>query len=137
MDASADHASPLREIVPGRFTRVSVQTPAGEIEARLSDTAFRDRAVVIVLHHPPAEQKSNAVWSWIDALRGSTHVLDLLARHPRVQLMHGHLHKVVDRVLGAARTRIFGAPAVVDDTDRARVRLYDVRAGALESLGLA
>jgi DNA-binding response OmpR family regulator len=37
MDASADHASPLREIVPGRFTRVSVQTPAGEIEARLSE----------------------------------------------------------------------------------------------------
>ncbi|HEX3563552.1 MAG TPA: winged helix-turn-helix domain-containing protein [Solirubrobacterales bacterium] len=37
MDASFDHASPLREIVPGRFTRVSVQTPAGEIEARLSE----------------------------------------------------------------------------------------------------
>jgi len=37
MDASFDHNSPLREIVPGRFTRVSVQTPAGEIEARLSE----------------------------------------------------------------------------------------------------
>lgn len=37
MDASFDHDSPLREIVPGRFTRVSVQTPAGEIEARLSE----------------------------------------------------------------------------------------------------
>jgi DNA-binding response OmpR family regulator len=37
MDASFDHASPLRELVPGRFTRVSVQTPAGEIEARLSE----------------------------------------------------------------------------------------------------
>lgn len=37
MDASFDHHSPLREIVPGRFTRVSVQTPAGEIEARLSE----------------------------------------------------------------------------------------------------
>lgn len=37
MDASLDHDSPLREIVPGRFTRVSVQTPAGEIEARLSE----------------------------------------------------------------------------------------------------
>jgi hypothetical protein len=31
MDASFDHHSLLREIVPGRFTRVSVQTPAGEI----------------------------------------------------------------------------------------------------------
>jgi hypothetical protein len=37
MDASFDHHSPLRSIVPGRYTRVSVQTPAGEIEARLSE----------------------------------------------------------------------------------------------------
>lgn len=37
MDALFDHDSPLREIVPGRFTRVSVQTPAGEMEARLSE----------------------------------------------------------------------------------------------------
>jgi hypothetical protein len=37
MDASFDHHSPVREAVPGRFTRVSVQTPAGEIEARLSE----------------------------------------------------------------------------------------------------
>jgi hypothetical protein len=37
MDASIERDSPLREIVPGRFTRVSVQTPAGEIEARLSE----------------------------------------------------------------------------------------------------
>lgn len=37
MDALFDQASPLREVVPGRFTRVSVQTPAGEIEARLSE----------------------------------------------------------------------------------------------------
>lgn len=37
MDASIDHDSPLRMTAPGRFTRVSVQTPAGEIEARLSE----------------------------------------------------------------------------------------------------
>ena len=37
MDASIDHNSPLRELVPGRFTRVSVQSPTGEIEARLSE----------------------------------------------------------------------------------------------------
>lgn len=37
MDASIDRDSPLRKIVPGRFTRVSVRTPAGEIEARLSE----------------------------------------------------------------------------------------------------
>jgi DNA-binding response OmpR family regulator len=37
MDASFDHDSPLKPVSPGRFTRVSVQTPAGEIEARLSE----------------------------------------------------------------------------------------------------
>jgi hypothetical protein len=40
MDASFDHDSPLRELIPGRFTRVSVQTPAGEIEARLSERGY-------------------------------------------------------------------------------------------------
>jgi DNA-binding response OmpR family regulator len=37
MDASIDHGGPLRATAPGRITRVSVQTPAGEIEARLSE----------------------------------------------------------------------------------------------------
>lgn len=37
MDASIDRGSPLKPVSPGRFTRVSVQTPAGEIEARLSE----------------------------------------------------------------------------------------------------
>ena len=117
----------------GEFTSAA----ASAIEARVSDPSFRDRAIAIVLHHPPEERKQNALWSWIDALRGSTHVLDLLARHPHVQLLHGHLHRVVDRMLDAAKTRIFGAPAVVDDRDRPRVRLYDVHDATLESRGLA
>lgn len=37
MDASVDAGNPVRPVSPGRFTRVSVQTLAGEIEARLSD----------------------------------------------------------------------------------------------------
>jgi DNA-binding winged helix-turn-helix (wHTH) protein len=37
MDASAIHTAPAALGSPGRFTKVSVQTPAGEIEARLSD----------------------------------------------------------------------------------------------------
>jgi DNA-binding response OmpR family regulator len=37
MDASIDHDSPFILNNPGRFTRVSVQTAAGEIEARLSE----------------------------------------------------------------------------------------------------
>lgn len=37
MDASIDTASPFKLPGPGRFTKVSVQTAAGEIEARLSE----------------------------------------------------------------------------------------------------
>ncbi|MGE0065899.1 MAG: winged helix-turn-helix domain-containing protein [Solirubrobacterales bacterium] len=37
MDASIDRGAPLRVIGPGRFTKVSIQTAAGEIEARLSE----------------------------------------------------------------------------------------------------
>jgi DNA-binding response OmpR family regulator len=37
MDASIDNDSPFTAVSPGRFTRVSVQTAAGEIEARLSE----------------------------------------------------------------------------------------------------
>jgi hypothetical protein len=37
MDPLFDDHSPLRKIARGRFTRVSVQSPAGEIEVRLSE----------------------------------------------------------------------------------------------------
>jgi DNA-binding response OmpR family regulator len=37
MDASIDRKSTLARIGPGRFTRVAIQTTAGEIEARLSE----------------------------------------------------------------------------------------------------
>ena len=81
---------------------------------------------------------------WLDGLRGYAQVVDLLMNHPRLQVLHGHLHRVVDRMLAVrdvTRARIFGAPAVCDDRDEGclatpRVRLYDVRDGGLESLGL-
>ncbi|MFN8164450.1 MAG: winged helix-turn-helix domain-containing protein [Solirubrobacterales bacterium] len=37
MDASIEHGAPLTLVGPGRFTKVSIQTAAGEIEARLSE----------------------------------------------------------------------------------------------------
>jgi DNA-binding response OmpR family regulator len=37
MDASSSNSNSPHRASPGRFTRVSVQTPAGEIEARLSE----------------------------------------------------------------------------------------------------
>lgn len=126
----------------GTFTREA----ALAIERKVRDPAFQHRALVLVLHHPPFTHERNPVWQWIDGLRGVSHVLDLLVRHPRMQLLHGHLHKVIDRVVGTpattagdarGTTRIFGAPAIVDDEEKPRVRLYDVHDGMLESAGFA
>lgn len=109
---------------------------ADALEARLSDPALRKKSVVLVQHHPPFSHPSSA-WQWIDGLRGWARLMDLLVRFPNVQVLHGHLHHVVDRIVGLGRSRIFGAPATVDDSlDVARVRLYDVRGGVLESQGI-
>lgn len=130
---------------------------ARAVQARIDDPALRDKALVIVQHHPPFQHHKNPIAQWIDGLRGATHVLDMLANHARLSILHGHLHRVVDRIVsltrpasalgqdrgvaGAAavttRARILGAPAVCDDGDDApRVRLYDVRDGTLEAAGL-
>jgi Icc protein len=118
---------------------------ARAVQARIDDPALRDKAIVLVMHHPPFLHHSNPLSEWIDGLRGCKHVLEMLARHPHVQILHGHMHRVVDRIVAlgqgvagvATRARIFGAPAVVDDDDDLpRVRLYDLRDGVLESAGL-
>jgi len=91
---------------------------ARALEKRLDDPALRDKTVVIVQHHPPTPPQL------VDGLRGYERVLAMLRRHPRVRLLHGHIHALVDRA------RTFGAPATVDDSPRSpRVRLYDVEGG--------
>ncbi len=101
------------------------------IESRLADPAFKGRAVVLVQHHPPYAHKSGA-WNWIDGLRGAARLTELLSRSENVQLLHGHLHRATEHILG--KSRIFGAPAVVDDGETARVRFYDVEGDRLESV---
>ncbi len=108
----------------GVFTREAARA----VEGRLEDPALRDKHVLLVLHHSPVHRHGNRALSWIDGLRGCTHLLDLLARHPRVQVLHGHLHQAVDRLVAplAKVARIFGAPAVVNDHTEPRVRFYEV-----------
>lgn len=107
------------------------------LRARLEDDGLAKKPVVIVQHHPPFSTGRTPVWEWIDGLREGWRVTELLRRHPRAQLLHGHLHKVVDKIVGLARSTVFGAPATVDDRDgEPRVRLYDVTPAGLESVGL-
>ena len=104
---------------------------------RVEDGALARKAMVLVMHHPPFGNAKNP-WHFIDGLRGYARVLQLLAKSPRLQLLHGHLHRIMDRIAaGHAKSRVFGAPATVDDApDQPRVRLYEVRDGMIESLGL-
>lgn len=96
---------------------------AEALARRLEDVAFRDKPVVAVLHHPPfiEKRRSGPVWRWIDGLGGTARVDALIERFPQLHVLHGHMHRAVERL-----SRIFGAPAVVDDHDAARVRIYDI-----------
>lgn len=110
---------------------------ADALEKRLGDPALARKPILFVQHHPPYAHHRH-VMQWFDGLRGWARIFDLLVRHAHTHLMHGHLHKVVDRIAHLGRARIFGAPAVVDDErGRPRVRMYELRNGEIESLGLA
>lgn len=119
------------------------------LERRFGDPSLRDKAVVVVQHHPPFGNPRSP-WHFIDGLAGYARMLSAMMRFPNVQLLHGHTHRITDRIVqlplgqrllgldGGKEARVFGAPAVVEDQPgRARVRLYDVRGGRLESIGLA
>jgi hypothetical protein len=119
---------------------------------------LKDKALVLVTHHPPYHPHVLPIVRWLDGLRGYAEVLQLLGRHPRLQLLHGHLHRGVDRIVfptahtrrsglevrlvakdnakNSEPTRVFGAPATCDGPEDApRIRLYDVNDGALHAEG--
>lgn len=134
-----------------RSSGVFTEQTAQAIERRLVDPAFREKAMVLVLHHPPFHPVR--ALRWIDGLRGGAFLLELLARFPRLQLLHGHLHRIFDHIVAtssavgaavgllprvapstSAETRLFGAPATCEGpTDRANLRFYDLMGGSLRA----
>lgn len=136
---------------------------ARAVEARLGDESLRKKAAVVVQHHPPFSNPK-CPWHFIDGLAGYARMLAILGGHTHAQLLHGHTHQIADRLVpaplqrvadglrhaaanvvapGAALARrilprVFSAPATVEDeVGRPRVRLYDLRDGRLEAIGLA
>jgi Icc-related predicted phosphoesterase len=100
------------------------------IDKRASDPGLAKGAVIVVQHHAPMRHPIAAM-QWVDGLRGYQRLLALLAKLRGVQVLHGHLHTAVTRVLElGGMTRIFGAPAVVED-DEPRVRIYETRGGII------
>ncbi len=130
------------------------------VDQRMTDPAFRQKAVVLVMHHPPFHPVRTM--KWIDGLRGAETVLRLLARHPRLALLHGHLHRSFNHILSTSNTafsvlgragkpvlrrveatdgtaRLFGAPATSEGPDDAGddvrgFRVYDVCEGAIQAV---
>lgn len=110
---------------------------ADALERRLKDLSGRGRALVAILHHQPFEHTSRA-WQWIDGLRGSARLMNLLERYEDLHVLHGHLHRAVNRTVGSGRVRIFGTTATVEDKDGTpSPRLYDVAGDSLFCLGAA
>jgi 3',5'-cyclic AMP phosphodiesterase CpdA len=137
----------------GELTAAAIEA----LEARFSDRALADKAVVVVQHHPPFGNPRSP-WHFIDGLAGYARMLTAMVRYPHVQLLHGHSHRIADRAVSLPRApapaigdrlrsvaesvralpRVFSASATVDDEPgRPRVRLYDLRDGRLEAVGLA
>jgi 3',5'-cyclic AMP phosphodiesterase CpdA len=105
------------------------------LQRRAADPALGDRPLVMVQHHPPFVRKTSAL-HWVDGLIGAARLMTLLEKFRHLFVLHGHLHTVVNRVVGCGVARVLGATAVVDDRDAPRVRIFDVREGGLEAAGL-
>jgi 3',5'-cyclic-AMP phosphodiesterase len=90
----------------------------------LEGSMLRDRQVVLAMHHSPFPHTSRA-WQWIDGLQGCEHLMPVLRRFDAVDVVHGHFHHAVERVIDTGRSRVFGTTAVVDDGDTTpRFRLH-------------
>ena len=95
--------------------------PAGETLR----AAAAGRALVLASHHPPFRVRTHAV----HGMRNHAALHAHLAAHEELHLLHGHIHKRVDRAVGGGRARVHSAAAVTVDAEA--LRLYDVDAGAL------
>lgn len=105
------------------------------VARRATDAKLAGRPLVVVQHHPPFERATSAM-HWLDGLVGAARMMQVMEAFRNLFVLHGHLHHIIDRALSCGIPRIFGATAVVDDRDAARIRLYDVRDGQLSSAGL-
>jgi 3',5'-cyclic AMP phosphodiesterase CpdA len=108
---------------------------ADALDHRLGDPLLAKKPLVVVQHHPPYRRVPSA-WDWIDGLKGSSRLMAGLANASHAFVMHGHLHYASTRTIQGGPARIFGAPAIVEDEETARVRMYEARDGIIEATGV-
>lgn len=110
-------------------TGVLTGEAAEALRTRLNDLASKLVPVVVVQHHPAYDR--GPIMRRFDGLAGWEVQSALFKRHANVQLLHGHMHEDTDRSMHGLPMRMLGAPAVVDDGDTPRVRLYEVERDGL------
>lgn len=88
-------------------------------------------AIVLAQHHPPFK----VMHHWVHGLVNHADVWALLREHPRLTVLHGHIHRRKERGLAKGeRVRIFSPTAVTDSEQP--LRLYDVVDGELVAVPL-
>jgi 3',5'-cyclic AMP phosphodiesterase CpdA len=116
---------PLSTVIAQPFVRSAGAVGERELQ-RVHDVTGKhpDRAVVIAQHHPPFPYALRAR-QWMDGLQDHVRSVALLATHRNLHVLHGHLHRSVNRrVAGESRPRAFSPAAVVDGL--VPLRLYEV-----------
>lgn len=108
----------------GEFTKRTAEI----VHERAGDPALRSKALVLVVHHPPFHP--HRVLRWIDGLRGGAEVLELMAKNPRLQLLHGHLHRMMDRILLAREGRGLSTQSAESSSDPRRAHDHEPREDA-------
>ena len=97
------------------------------VRKALDDPGLGSVPTVIVQHHPPFALPP--LLHRLDGLMGCERLNELTAMRDAVQVMHGHLHRHIDRGGSETVPRVLGAPAVVGG--ESRFRMYDVTSEGL------
>lgn len=83
------------------------------------------QTVVIAQHHPPRGHVAPPL-QWFDGLQGHEALMQILARHDNLHVLHGHTHAAESRPVRAGGTeRIFSADTA--QSEREPLRLYRAR----------
>jgi len=97
------------------------------VEKNLRDPANAARPVVVVQHHAPFALPP--LLHRLDGLIDCERLNALTDRHEAAQVMHGHLHRHIDRGGSPKLPRVLGGPAVVGSEKS--IRFYDVTSDGL------
>ncbi len=110
--------------LPQPYTRSAGHSDDHHLERVAKLASVEKRAVVAIQHHPPGPS-GHPVYNWIDGNQNHRSNRALLETNRAISVLHGHIHRSVNRRLPGDRSpRVFATTAVVDGS--VPVRFYEV-----------